>query len=645
MRLTVSLLVLMPALAMPAAEPVAVHVTGHDLVVGDTAEIPSGLFGVHNVPLDNGRMEDWGVASSRIVRFKPGPQPAGFGGKRAPDGLDLLVECFYDRYHPALQLTNPDGWYQHLQQLGAGYAANASDPNRRYVVEFWNEPYLNWATKPGVNFDPHWYDQSQAQEGGPVHIRGQSEPVPGLEWRTRRWFEIVSGPHDFGAYVVQGNLAHRFRRLEPGDEFSHQRWTFRAVDRLVPTDTQQPQWWAGGVAKNWYVAMLRAFGEPLKAANPEVQLIAGWGFHMSQNNWQAWEVLGKPTVDETIDLIDGFHEHHYGGDPRMTAAQYLAINAYGRVQHGKHLDCYNTEAGANFDPQRPDQYLSGDEKWYARTIESVPLRTAHVHAAYLQRDILHLIDVCPDVAVARAAHHPHHDPGSPWGFRQLKALRGPMVATESADWQVWSVASRPSADAMTVVVWNDRRDATTVALSTAAPAGTTLAGVEAEVLAANPNGDGLALVAVDVGTAAGASHQADLTIPPRQAVVLRYALSGSAAPQRLERRRYPSGDIIIGASAEQAAATAITLPEAVVADVANASGVRLLLTQLGATGTGGETVTVNGHQRALPSGSWTIRVPIDAAWLQADNQLRFTTKGDWLGIWSVAIEIDHLRAP
>jgi len=120
-----------------------VTVTGADLSVNGVDTVPVGLFGVHATPLSAAQAADWGIEAVRRISHLP---PAG----PTSNGVPFTLDCFFDRYQPAVCLTRPD-WREWLTEAGRRYAA-AADP-RVCAVEFWNEPYLNWACKPGVNYD------------------------------------------------------------------------------------------------------------------------------------------------------------------------------------------------------------------------------------------------------------------------------------------------------------------------------------------------------------------------------------------------------------------------------------------------------------------------------------------------------------
>ena len=77
------------------------RVTGRDLVINGIAEVPRGLFSVHAAQLDAERVEDWGVEGVRLLHLRPSGVP---GTTPAP----FVLDCYFDRYQPALSLIRPD---------------------------------------------------------------------------------------------------------------------------------------------------------------------------------------------------------------------------------------------------------------------------------------------------------------------------------------------------------------------------------------------------------------------------------------------------------------------------------------------------------------------------------------------------------
>ena len=108
--------------------PPLVHavVTGNYLDMNGVTSVPIGMFGVHATPLDPAKIADWGIEAVRVIEPAPSTQPAvaGEGSHANWRGISEIVECFYDRYQPALVLTDPN-YATHLQQLGQEYGESA----------------------------------------------------------------------------------------------------------------------------------------------------------------------------------------------------------------------------------------------------------------------------------------------------------------------------------------------------------------------------------------------------------------------------------------------------------------------------------------------------------------------------------------
>jgi hypothetical protein len=149
----------------------ALVVTGRDLVINGVAELPCGLFGVHAAELSPERVADWGVEAVRLIQREPTGTP---DTSPAP----FVLDCLYDRYQAAVCLTRPD-WDAHLRDLGRRYGAAApvGQPGA-HALEFWNEPYLNWAGNPGVNYDGGHYLGENPTAGEPMTTRVGRETIP-----------------------------------------------------------------------------------------------------------------------------------------------------------------------------------------------------------------------------------------------------------------------------------------------------------------------------------------------------------------------------------------------------------------------------------------------------------------------------------
>lgn len=435
----------------------ALHVTGRARIINGQSDVPRGLFGVHATPLTPERIEDWGVESVRTLAHSPGkPQ-------QPPAGITHLVECFWDRYQPALIVEFVD-WAQRLETVAQTYGTHARNLDRQPIVEFWNEPYLNWGIRPGVNYNGAFYRQDSVKKDSPMTLLYEEEPTAYLVWTEQR----VAVRADNGRFDA---LATRFMPsgTEEGDTWTWRNTRYRAETQPWGRDVTQESFWPGAQNVQWYNTMLEVFAPALKAANPEVLLVAGWDFHIHQNGYAAWETVHRPTVDAGIAWIDGYAEHHYGGDTRIVAASYEMLNAYTRTRHGRFLKVYNTEAGGDLDPERPGPAQGG----YNTTPPEIRDRA---HYTYFMRDLLYMIDRIPDKAEARAAHEAHHGNGVATGFRMLRNLCGRLMETQSPHPDIWVTAALRD-NRLTVAVYNDQRSPLDMPLTLTAPSGTTFSGI------------------------------------------------------------------------------------------------------------------------------------------------------------------------
>lgn len=438
-----------------AEKGVQITVSGIQRSVNGARTVPAGLFGTHAVPLNATRIAEWGIEADRKIDANPDGQPR-------ENETPMLMECFFDRYQPALLLTDPH-WKTRLENLATRYAKAAKDLDREPLVEFWNEPYLNWAVNPGINYDGGLYRQPPVA-GEAMRTRIGGDLIEHLVWDAPRpvalrGFDPGKGHIDY--------LATRFMPsgLKAGDTFNWRDKPFVVEERWWGKDRSQPvSWWSGSVNRDFYHRMLEPFASSLKAINPDVTLVVGWGFHLNEGNWQAWHTLHQPLIDFAHPWIDGYNEHHYGGNTRMIAGTYETAYAYTLSAYGKKLKFYNTEAGGMLDPEQPGKFTPG--------VEGTPVEQARGAYTYMIRDVLHLIDTIPDKAATRFAHESHlHHGGDETAFKLLKPLRGQLMQTVVAnDPNIWAVASMQD-DLYTVVVFNDHYQTQQIGINITAPAG------------------------------------------------------------------------------------------------------------------------------------------------------------------------------
>ncbi len=587
----------------------AIRVTGRLLAVNGVTEVPAGLFGVHATPLNEERIREWGIDSVRLIDHSPRGNPIVPGQhRRVPAGINMVVECFWDRYQPALMLSNPGGWQAQLLELARTYGSNALHTGIEHHVEFWNEPYLNWGTRPGVNYDPRHYDISEAAEGAPMRIRGQSEPLEHLVWsRQVRTVEAQSGNMTMNSYLAHSNVGHR---RPAGEEFEFRGRRYRNEEMWWGHDPTQKHYWAGEQNSLFYRKMLNVFAKELKRVNPAVQIVAGWDFHIQSNNWDAWRMLYKPMIDDAIEWIDGISEHHYGGDTRMVAGAYETVYAYAKGKYGKALKFYNTEAGGMLDPEQP-----GNPRTRA---EGDPLTKARGGMTYTLRDILHLIDLMPDKAVARAAHDAlsWSGGGDEFAFRLLRDLRGRLLETVSPDADLWVVSALNNDGQLNAVIFNDSEEMRNYPVAITPPRGLVLSA--GRLVSVGVENGALAMQEAGLEIESGADWAGTVTVGGKSAVSLVFDLSGELnEPDGIEHQQFVSDQIISWLNPGDSLELEIKIPGE---SLANADAAYLQLVY--GWSAGDAVLEVNGTAvERGPSMSWINRQAIDLSLLQETNSI------------------------
>jgi len=555
MKLLSSGLLAVSFTAVVTAAPVKVDVTGNALSLNGQTEIPKGLFGVHALPMSEEVVEDWGIEMNRIIHHAPngkptsptGMQPHPKKNKRVgqPKGLSFVIDCYYDRYQPALILTRQD-WKEHLQEIASKYAKATQSSPHAHFLEFWNEPYLNWASKPGVNYHEAHFDKSSAAPGAPMISKITGKPVEGLVWDKQVFMAGKGGGIDYVASRVFPRDGEEGQTVKLGYGAGEATLEEGAAIRLMGRDyTMKKQWmgkdpeqefyWSGPVNLRLYNEMLTAFGEAYQAANPSAPLAAGWGFNFFNENWAVWERLIKPTIDENYQYIDAIHEHHYGGDTSRVAAAYEVAYAYTLGNYDKRLEFWNTEAGGHLDPEQPGNPRPNNQ--------GDPETRARAAATYFLRDVAYLLARMPDKATMRAAHEPHHNGGDEMAFKLLKGLRGQIMQTESGSPNVWSAAALNGSE-LVVLLFNDKREKSTIDLHVNAPRGSSLMGYsEARIVTtgATPPLE----IKQTTGTANGSSWTNQLELDGKAAAVVTFRLQGHPDPNTVALQQQVSAEILL----------------------------------------------------------------------------------------------------
>lgn len=588
-----------------AAEPVTRHgieATGRLLSINGTTQVPRGLFGVHATPLSADQVKELGIESVRTIDHNPGRPKQAESSKWLPPGVTHLVECFYDRYQPALIVTRPD-WRAELERVAEQYGKAARSLNRPAIVEFWNEPYLNWGVRPGVNYDGQFYKPQGREIGAAMTLKHADQPTEHLVW-TR---QLVAVP-------AEGDRTHYLAtRYKPNDKKEGETFiwrgnAYRLEMRWWGRDVTQETFWPGKQNSMWYRQMLVPFAKKLKATNPDVTLVAGWGFHIHQNGWAAWEDVHRPTIDAAIQWIDGYNEHHYGGDTRMVAGAYETVTAYTVGKYGKALAFYNTEAGGELDPEQPGAAQPG----YNTLQPDVRQRGA---MTYMLRDIIHLIDVCPDKAAARAAHEAGGK-GHRAALKLLKPLRGRLVEVRTGSPNLWAVGA-VDGQRMCIVIFNDTLEPVTETMRVHAPADTRFkGGVQRSI------NDELDIVesAVD---ALGKRYAAEVAVAGRSAVALVFDIEGSigeaAATRYIEQHHCPN--ILTHIAPGQSAEFIVELPGGVSTNDLQGATLRMVQHNFDHDA----KVTLNGTAvKFSPVGPWVHDEAVASSLIAQHNVIRIS---------------------
>ena len=378
-----------PATVPPAQplEAVILRLNGDLLDVNGTDTVSAGVFGAFN--LKSIKINDQTLSRANHFRLAQDRYIDHEGLGRTPRHGDditwMFINTLGDRIRPSHRLTRPT-WKQDHAASGEAYARAAAEAAKRgqpTYVEFWNEPYLNWANRNRANFIPRFFDESKATEGGPVHILHDGALAPHLKWTRNHaappwnWAtpaEWRRGRDESGRqisahampYANQQGMAALYggpwlpQTHPPADVPDGKTYTAKVGGKDVTLtaftpwhiyDETQFTYWSGKGMLKFYLDPLLAFAEPFKKHWPDGVVIAGWGFRPSEDHWAAWDLLYRPTIDAAIHVIDGICDHDYGADPVKMSGNYEVITAYSVTAHNKWLYGFNTECASATDPQ------------------------------------------------------------------------------------------------------------------------------------------------------------------------------------------------------------------------------------------------------------------------------------------------------
>jgi hypothetical protein len=248
---------------------------------------------------------------------------------------------------------------------------------------------------------------------------------------------------------------------------------------------------------------------------------------------------------------------------------------------------------------------------------------------YALRDIIHLLDVCPDKAMSRAGHMAHAN-GERFALEFLRDLRGTLMKTESSVPNLWAVSSVDHEKSkFCVVLFNDNNTPITFPLSIAPPwggefnrQGQTKRG------AVTQDGQTLALreEVVPFETLAQLPAGLEVNLPAKSAVKWVFDITWlpfGTPPNRTRETQHYSPLILQKVALGQIATMPISLP----ASPPEKTTYRLRLVFEG--NDGGEAL-LHFNGTAVPlnvTNSFIHEQPIDAALVRDENALRIQSKG------------------
>jgi hypothetical protein len=381
-------------------ETVPVEVTGRLISVNGTDTLPVGIFGAYNLKSVDGkpRTERYRLGMDRRMEYNKYSNRTVYGNDITP----IMINAVGDRTQASAWMDDAS-WRDKYRKAGLELGAAAKAAGRKVYLEFWNEPYLNWANDNRIHFDPKFYDMTKAEEGGPVHLKTTGEVLPHLKWTKdfdappwnwtragrREWRRgrTADGKWSISEHARPYKTPHyKWRQmvneLNPPDEvadgetYEAKGKTYTAFTPWHIYDETQFTYWSGRGMLKPYIEPLEVYATALKEAGGKfVEVIVGWGNRPSEDHWAAFDMLYKPTIDAAVGVIDAYNDHDYGSDPRLMPANYEVVTGYGQAEHGKWLHAYNTETASNADPQAVGEVkVSGDAfkfQWVSRKIAAV----------------------------------------------------------------------------------------------------------------------------------------------------------------------------------------------------------------------------------------------------------------------------------
>jgi hypothetical protein len=504
------------------------------------------------------------------------------------------------------------------------------------VAEFWNEPYLNWAAYNfgwGSAFNYNYFDQSKAVEGGPCTTLG-GITIPHFKWQATDRLQVV----DAKGVAIKGAPALA-EGAKPGDEVTWevsvkgkttaQKGVVAPVWRIY--DETKFTYWSGKGIGFVYDEMAEVTGKALKAANPEVTYLVGWGMRIGEDHWAAWDMLMKPTIDRHIAYMDGFHEHHYMGDTTGQDGMYETLTAYCMAKHNKWIPVWNTETSYMLDVPARGVIDTANKVKRAKAIRQM---------IYNLRESLHSVLRVPDKYINRSVIHT--DPKNQQdqiAFDLTADLRGRLLETTSQDSRVWCVASLDGSDPacpppdgknkLVAFVWNDHQTPRQISVTLNAPAGLTFAdGTLEQVWTDTEEAFRMGIKKSDL-KATGTSVTVTLDLPARLGARIVLPVAGTLPTKAtVVRTQYFADDVLKWIDQDKPWQTKVKIPAETLP--APKAWLRLAVESLDE---GEGEVLVNGHAVPLPRAMTNdnitriIEVPVDTSWLKAETSLVIRSRG------------------
>ena len=649
-KFTVKEVALVPAVKI-TPPPARLTVTGKLLDINGTTCLPAGVFGGYSLP--KGAHEQYRLALNRAL-FAGGQ----FGGPSASPTTPILLNCYGDRGVVSTMMTRAD-WKTSLEAQARAAAEKAKATGKPYYVEGWNEPYLNWANKNRALFDPFYFDDAKAAEGGPVHLKTDGSLCPHLKWTKNAdappwlWMTRFSadgrdnwrrGLNDKGGWVSshappffgQGRGPYAPATHPPKEIKDGEKYKVTARGKEVELTATTPWWvydetqftyWSASGAVRFLAEPALVAGQGLKAAYPATTFVGGWCSRPSEDHWAAFTLAYQPFMDATHSVLDGVTDHDYGGDAIKMPSSAELVTAYSMSKYGKWITSWNTECASGSDPS-----VYGEDKTAAN------IRKFRWSA----RKLIHTLDTVPDkirsiawFGSGEAMAFSHQAEGVL--FTMLLNLRGRLVQFQTDDPRIYGVAAIDGTDPqaprpadfgpgpdLVVAFFNDHETARAVEATIQAPAGTKFTTLI--MLTPKYGADGTVDVEPKSEPLSGDSYVYRGQLPPKGVMALTFPLSGKVPDQSaVVVRQFFSPSLLVEVTPAKPSVQKIEIkPET----LKGAKRARLrIVTERLAEGEG--VAVVNGKDYALPkaitpeNAPWIRDVPVAVADLQQQNEVIF----------------------